>query len=98
MAKKNYYDDLHNLEAEVVDEILKELKRVGKDFTIDDVDEIEFWQYSTAMKENIVKISVDGMIVCENGEQYSIGRAVSDGMIPLHDAISILNDLRSIKK
>ena len=99
MAKKNnYYDKLMLLETEVVDALVKELKRIGRDFTMDDADEIEFWNFSTPVKENIVKILADGTIVCENSEEYSMSRAVNDGIIPLHDAISIYNDVCVLKK
>ena len=97
MAKKNFYNKLMKLETEVVNAVLNELVRVGRDFCSEDSDVMEFWEFSTPSEQNISKICCDGIIVCENGEEYSITKIVNDGIIPLCDAISIYESLIALQ-
>ena len=97
MAKKrNYNEELRKIQIDVCNEIEKELKRIGRDFTEKDEDDIEFFQYSTCTKNDIIGLRKDGDVVIESGQSFSIQSAVFEETIPLCDAISILEDLRNI--
>ena len=86
------------LEENLAKAIRTNLKRIGRNFTDEDVDELEFFGYSTVAGNSIEEITKEANVIVNTNEEISIERAINEDVIPFYDAISILRSLEKLKK
>jgi hypothetical protein len=100
MKKINYYEKLSELEIAVVNEITDELKRIGRNFSIEKDEDIEFFRFEKSYQEGASELVLeDGMarIKFDDGDNVSLHKCMGDAVFILADVISLLNQLREIK-
>lgn len=93
---KDYFAVIRDVESEVAEEIRSHLKRLNKDFVADNAEEISFFDFEIVVEQNISELTKEGNLLV--GQYYtSIEKCLSDNIININDAISILNSLRELK-
>lgn len=100
MKKRNYFEELSKLEIAVVNEITDELKRIGRNFNLEEDEDIEFFRFKGPFNQGASElVLVDGMarIKFDNGDDMSLHKCMGDAEFLLADVISLLNQLREIK-
>ena len=95
MKSKTIGKKFSELEANLSKEITANLKRIGRTFTEEDVDSIEFFGFSTVTENEIEAITKDGIVIV-GSEEISIEKAINEDVIPFFDAISILRSLEEL--
>lgn len=89
-------DAYDKVKGDLIESIESHLKRIGKDFTSEDSEEIEFLSWDVATVENeITEIRADGTLV-SNAQEVSLHQLLGNGDISLLDAISILESLENL--
>jgi len=94
-TQRNYFKELRSIEFDLAKDIVKELKRVGKTFSNNNRDEVEFLGYSTT--QEIETIFHNGEIKFHNVDDLiTWSSALDNGDIGLYDAASFLNELHQM--
>ena len=103
MEKRNYFNELSSMEADIIEEIKDELKRINRVFSRDDEDEgkkpLEFFNFDKV--SDLQKIKVDGSFEYRSGvldENFDCDMhgLISNGDLNTADLISLLNELRNL--
>ena len=100
----DYMKQYSKMENDVKKELLSQLKRVGRDFgqgENDDETEVDnelesFFNTRNIDEASITGITSDGKIIFSNQEDSTVLEQMSEGVITLLDAISLLEDLREM--
>ena len=95
MKSKTIESKFSLLEENLSKSIIANLKRVGKDFTDENIDEMEFFGFSTVTENEIEAITKDGIVIVA-GDEVTIEKAINEDVIPFYDAISILRSLEDL--
>ncbi len=100
MEKKNYFKIIRELESEIIDEIKEELNRLGRVFTSQDNDALEFYNFDVVSELNLDKIQIDGEVVCYDGVGHlfttTFHSLLDNNDLNIADIISLLNELREL--
>ena len=89
-------DAYDKVKGDLIESIETHLKRIDRNFTNEDSEEIEFLSWDVATVENeITEIRANGTFV-SNGQEVSLHQLLANGDISLLDAISILECLEVI--
>ena len=92
---KDYMAEVLSLEFQIVDEVQKELKRIGKTFTRDCKHPIEFMTLDSTSK--IIRIYPDGNVKYGIVDEIiNIRNLINKGNILLYDAAILVGNLRKI--
>lgn len=92
---KDYRLEILSLKYQMAEEVQKELKRIGKIFTRDCENPIEFMALESTSE--IIKIYPDGNVhYSPIGELISVAVLIDDGDIEIFDAAKLVDNLRKI--
>lgn len=93
---RNYKSELRSIEADISDEIKKELKRLNRTFTRDDDEPLEFMTYDST--SDIKEIYPDGTVKYYMvNEPISIDSLLDNGDLLPYDAANLVEELILLK-
>ena len=100
-TKRNFQQELSDIQDDVIADLYSELKRVGRDFDAEEEDEkgeLEFFSYAVKDDLDIEIIKADGSVILGgvSDEDISMMSLIANSDISLFDTIGLLNDLREL--
>jgi len=95
-------DKLRNIETSVASEIKEELARLGRIFTDEDDDPLTFFSFKDVSELSVEVIKADGTFVLGfpsfQKEEITITSLIDNGDLNIFDVVSLLDELREIKR
>lgn len=95
MESKDYFKELKEMERNVCKEIEEALAKLNLTFTDEDENPLEFFNYKDTADNDISAINPDGTVLRFGTDLVDIYSLVDDVVIPLADAISLLDELNN---